>query len=132
MRLLLAKLCEYAAQQANGRHSMIGIFENIVAPYFPLDHPPFHLCLQFEFGPDEADDALDIRIVLIDPDGKTLLDIGAEGRVPRDTNGGPVLLFMHLGIPGLRFERVGDHRMDVLVNGLKVGEERIPALVPAG
>lgn len=131
MRLLLAKLCEYATQQQNGRHTMVGIFENVVAPFYPIDHPAFHICLQFEFGPDEADDDLDIRIVLIDPDGKNLLDIGAEGKVPRDANGAPVLLFMHLGIPGLRIERQGDHRMDVLANGNKVGEERLPALLAA-
>jgi hypothetical protein len=129
MRLLLAKLCEYAVQQQNGRHSMIGIFDNIVAPFFPIDHPPFHLCIQLEFDPYETEKALDARIVLLDPDGQSILDIGAEGQVPRDANGAPVRLFMHFGIPGLRFERPGDHRLDIVANGTKVGEESLPVLV---
>lgn len=135
MRLLLCKLCEYATQQQNGRHSMIGIFDNVVAPYFPVDHPPLALCVQLEFDGSEAGLPMDLAVRFLDDDAKTLLDVNASGEIPRDANGGPVRLFMQFQIPAIRFERPGDYRLDVLFNGVVVGEERLPvmlALQPPG
>ncbi|MGE0001401.1 MAG: hypothetical protein AB7F50_01055 [Fimbriimonadaceae bacterium] len=129
MRILLLKCCEYAMQQQNGRHSMIGIFDNIVAPYVPIDHPPFFLCAQFEFSPEEAETQLEATILLLDPDGQKLLDIAAEGEVPKEASSGPIRLFMQFGIPGVRFDKTGDHRVDVFANGTKIGEELLPVLV---
>lgn len=128
MKLLLCKICEHATQQQNGRHSMIGIFDNIVAPVFPVDHPPFFLCLQFEFDAAEAGDPMDVFIKLVDDDARALLDFTASGEVPRDANGGPTRLFMQFQIPPMRFERPGDYRLDVVFNGKTIGEERLPVL----
>ncbi len=128
MRLLLCKLCEYATQQQNGRHSMVGIFDNIIAPFFPIDHPPLFLCLQFEFDAAEGGDPMDVTVKLVDDDARPLLDFNANGEVPRDANGGPTRLFMQFAIPVIRFERPGDYRIDVSFNGVHVGEERIPVL----
>ena len=88
MRLLLSKFCEYATQLQNGRHTMVGIFDNIVVPEFPVDHPPFFLCLQFEFDPNEGDQEMTVLAVLIDEDGKQMMDVTAQGKVPRDPRGG--------------------------------------------
>jgi hypothetical protein len=130
MRLLLSKFCEYATQQQNGRHSMMGIFDNIVVPTFPIDHPPFYLCIQIEFDPNEADADMRMLAVLIDEDGKEMMDVMASGRVPRDPNGGPTRLFIQFLMPPMRFEKPGDYRLDVLYNDQKVGEERLPVLLP--
>lgn len=129
MRLLLCKLCEYSTQQQNGRHTMVGIFDNIVAPFFPIDHPAMFLCLQFEFEPSEAGEPMDVFIKLLDDDAKPLLDFTASGEVPRDALGAPTRLFMQFQIPGLRFEHPGDHIVEVSFNGLRVGEERLPVIL---
>ncbi len=131
MRLLLSKFCEYATQQANGRHSMVGIFDNIVVPNFPIDHPPFFLCLQMEFDPNEADQEMSVLAVLIDEDGRQMMDVMASGRVPRDPNGGSTRLFIQFFMPPMRFERPGDFRLDVMFNDQKVGEERLPVVQAA-
>lgn len=128
MRLLLSKFCEYATQQANGRHTMVGIFDNIVVPDFPIDHPPFFLCIQMEFDPNESDQDMNVYALLIDEDGKELIDVRASGRIPRDPNGGPTRLFIQFLMPPMRFERPGDYRLDVMFNDNKVGEERLPVL----
>ena len=75
MRLLLSKFCEYATQQQNGRHSMVGIFDNIIVPEFPIDHPPFFLCIQMEFDPNESEQDMDVLALLIDEDGN---DVGED------------------------------------------------------
>jgi hypothetical protein len=128
MRLLLSKFCEYATQQQNGRHTMLGIFDNIVVPAFPIDHPPFFLCIQMEFDPIESDQDMKVLALLIDEDGKELMDVMASGRVPRDPNGGTTRLFIQFLMPPMRFERAGDYRLDVMFNDVKVGEERLPVI----
>lgn len=128
MRLLLSKFCEYATQQQNGRHTMVGIFDNIIVPDFPIDHPPFFLCIQMEFDPNESEQDMDVLALLIDEDGKQLLDVRATGRIPRDPNGGPTRLFIQFLMPPMRFDRAGDYRLDVMFNGIKVGEERLPVM----
>ncbi|MCH7903338.1 MAG: hypothetical protein IH944_02090 [Armatimonadetes bacterium] len=128
MRVLLSKFCEYATQQRNGRHSMIGVFDNIVAPAFPLDHPPFFLCLQTEFEPTEAGEAMNVQAILIDADGKQVMDVTASGTVPGDSRGGATRIFIQFLLPPIRFESPGDYRLDVMFNGKKVGEERLPVI----
>ena len=129
MRLLFCKICEFATQQQSGRHSMIGIFDNIVAPFFPIDHPPFFVCLQFEFDSHEAGEPMDVFIKLMDDDAKPLLDFTASGEVPKDSTGGPTRLFMQFQIPGIRFARPGDYQMEVTYNGARIGEERLPVVL---
>lgn len=128
MRLLLSKFCEYATQLQNGRHTMVGIFDNIVVPEFPVDHPPFFLCLQMEFDANEADEEMAVVAVLIDEDGKQLMDVMASGKVPRDPHGGATRLFIQFLMPPMRLERPGDYRLDVLYNQQKIGEERLPVI----
>ncbi|MBS1722062.1 MAG: hypothetical protein JSS66_03530 [Armatimonadetes bacterium] len=129
MRLLLCKLCEYGTQQQNGRHSMVGIFDNIVAPSFPIDHPAFFICLQFEFEAAESGDPMDVLVKLVDDDARALLDFTASGEVPRDVSGGPTRLFMQFQIPGLRLEKPGDYQLEVVYNGRHIGEERLPVIL---
>lgn len=131
MRLLLSKACEYATQQSNGRNSMLGIFENIVVPHLPIDHPPFYLCVQLEFDPNEADQPLDLTVKLIDEDGRAVMDFNANGTIPRDISGGSTRLFIQFFVPSIRFENPGFYRFDVSANGHAIGEERLPVLIAA-
>lgn len=126
MRVLYSKFCEYAAQQANGRRTLVGIFDDIRAPELPVDHPPFFLCLELEFDPSEADRPMDLVSVLVDEDGGEVFRIQTMGQVPRAQFAGPSRLQCVFPIPSLRLERAGDYRLDVTFNGVKIGEERLP------
>jgi len=107
---------------------MVGIFDNIVVPKFPIDHPPFFLCIQMEFDPNEGDQDMTVVAVLIDEDGKQIMDVTASGKVPRDPRNGSTRLFIQFLMPPMRFEKPGDYRLDVLFNDQKVGEERLPVI----
>jgi hypothetical protein len=126
MRLLLAKFCEYACKLENQRHSMVGIFDDIRVPGFPIDHPAFFLCLQFEFEPPEAGSIMKVEAILMDEDGKQMFRAELNGEVPPSQTVGVVKLFAQIGVPPIRFERAGDYRLDVVYNGLSAGEERVP------
>lgn len=130
MRVLYSKFCEYACQLANGRHSLIGIFDNVRVPGFPVDHPPFFICIELEFEPLETDIDHDFRFALIDEDGKEVLGFqGPPVKVPRDTaNVGPQKMQITVGVGGVRFEKPGIYRLDISCDGDVVGEERLPVL----
>ncbi len=128
MKVILLKACEYSAPMGNGRQTMVGIFDNIVVPHIPIDHPPFSLCAQVEF--DQADSESDHQVFcrLIDPDAQTLFDVALNINHPRDPNGGSTRVFISISVPGLRLEKLGDHRLELKLDGLKMGEETIPVL----
>ncbi len=130
MKLLLAKLCEYACKLENQRHCMIGIFDNIRLPNLPIDHPAFFICVQIEFDTDEAGTDWVLESVFLDPDGKQLFRAELRGQIPPpDPNAIPVKLFAIIGAPPFRLEQSGDYRLDVLLNGRVIGEERVPVYV---
>jgi len=133
MKLLLAKLCEYACKLENQRHSMIGIFDDIRLRSLPVDHPSFYVCVQIEFDADEAGTDWQLEAIFLDPDGRQHFRAELQGKVPpADDSAVPVKLFAVIGAPPIRLEKPGDYRLDVLVNGKVIGEERVPVFIVAG
>lgn len=133
MKLLLAKLCEYACKLENQRHSMLGIFDDIRVPSLPIDHPPFYICVQVEFDADEAGQALRIEAIFVDPDGKQIFRADLNGNAPEPQVGAhPIKLFAQINVPAVRLEVAGDYRLDVILNGRIVGEERVPVYIVRG
>ena len=131
MRVLYSKFSEYACQQANGRHTMIGIFDDIRVAQIPVDHPPFFLNLELEFEATEGGGTMSLDAILMDEDGKDLVKIQSSGPVPKSNDGNPLRMHMVIGIQPIRFEKAGNYRLDVIYNGMKVGEERLPIMLVA-
>jgi hypothetical protein len=129
VKLLLAKLCEYACKLENQRHCMVGIFDDIRVPQIPIDHPSFFVCVQIEFESDEASTEWQMEAVFLDPDGKQLFRAELRGTVPPANGAVPVKLFAVIGAPAFRLNATGDHRLDVLVNSKLLGEERVPVFI---
>jgi hypothetical protein len=129
MRVLYSKFCEYACQLMNGRHSLIGIFDNVRAPEFPVDHPPFFICVEIEFEPLESGKDRTFRFALIDEDGKEILGFeGPPATVPKDPQYGPLKMQITVGVGGIRFEKAGVYRLDVSCDGEVIAEERLPVV----
>lgn len=129
MRILYSKFCEYACQLLNGRHSMIGIFDNIRVPELPIDHPPFFICVEVEFEHSESGSPHAFVFEVIDEDGRSILRFeGPPANVPKDPGFGPQRMHMTVGMGGIRFEKPGIYRLDILCDGHKIGEERLPVL----
>lgn len=132
MRLLLSKFCEYACKQENGRHTMVGLFDDIRVPSLPLEHPPFYLCLQLELEALETGRDLNLEAVFSDEDGRELFRTQVNGPIPREAGPGQVKVFVQVGIAPMQLERPGVYRLDVFAEGRKLGEERVPVLVVGG
>lgn len=117
MDLTLALLADYANVSQEGKLNVLGVFDAIFAPEFPALHTELHLVLRFEAGPAERGQTKTVEIKLIDQDGRTLGTLSGKMSLPEETPAlvmgvNQILRFQHLV-----FERPGDYRFDVLVNG---------------
>ncbi len=75
MQILAACLCDSAADY-QGKLCILGAFDTIAAPHMPSVHPTCAIAIRFlskagDEGPHQ------IRLALIDPDGRDLLPSGA-------------------------------------------------------
>ena len=125
MKVLLAKFCDYACHVDGGKGTLIGMFDTIGGKEYPLTHPTFYVCIELEFEPIEAGRPAELRLVLIDEDGKELMGVQGKFPVPRSTGPKPATMFQTFRVDRLKFPRPGHYRLDILYNGEPVGEAKL-------
>src|ERR1044072_6774522 len=99
MRVLLCKFCEYVCKLENGRHNLVGVFDDARAPAFPVAHPAFFLTFQLEFDREEMGNKLEVSARVLDPDNKELLRTDLKGEVPSNPELEHVRIFFFAPIP---------------------------------
>lgn len=125
----ILKLCEFATKQENGRHSLIGIFEDIRVPQVPLDHPPFFVAAQMKFDPSECGIEQAIKFEFVDPSGEVILNADVPAKVEKMDGGDGPLATLLLQVGGMRLHRAGIHTLRVSLNGAEVYSETLPVAV---
>ena len=125
MKGLLCKFCDYACRVDGGKGSLIGMFDTIGGMEFPLTHPTFFICVEFEFQHWETNKDTQVKMVLIDEDGKELMGVEGHFRVPPSHDGRPVTIFESFRIDNLRFDKPGIYRLDVISNNEPIAESRL-------
>jgi hypothetical protein len=80
-------LCaDYANLTGDGKLNIMGIFSTIFATQFPARHPSMHIVAKLIGELGEEGQTRDVRILLLDPDGKRILEVGGEMEVPQRVN----------------------------------------------
>ncbi|GIV01532.1 MAG: hypothetical protein KatS3mg015_0362 [Fimbriimonadales bacterium] len=125
MKVTLAKFCDYACTVDGGKNALIGLFDTIGGEQYPLTHPTLFICVEFEFDMFEANQPAEIKLVLIDEDGKELVGVQGNFEVPPPQDGRPATMFHAFRFDGLQFPKPGSYRLDILHNGEPVGEARL-------
>lgn len=119
MEILTACLCD-SAQDYQGKLCVLGAFDTIVTAQIPATHPACALALRIvaragDEGPHQ------VRVALIDPDGRDLLPAGAIKidftlpRIPERT-----FFSSHnvvLNLQGLGFAAYASYSFDVFLDG---------------
>jgi hypothetical protein len=129
LKVLLLKFCDYAGRLDGGKGCMMGMFDTIGGSEFPLVHPTFFICVEFEFDAFEPRTSTNVRLALIDEDGKELMGIEGQFAVPSSADGRPVTMFEAFRIDGLTFPKPGSYRLDALVDGEPIAEARLGLVV---
>jgi hypothetical protein len=118
MEVKLAVLADYANVSQDGKLNIMGIFQEINAPSLPFPLPQMFLVITFEAGPAEFDTHKQIRIVLLDGDGREKIALAGEVQVPRPKRrGSRAYINEAIGLAGVSFEEAGDYHFAILVGG---------------
>jgi hypothetical protein len=126
MRVLLCKFCEYVCKLENGRHNLVGIFDDIRSNAFPVDHPIFFLTFQLEFESEDMGSKLDVVAKFVGPDNNEILRSDLRGEVPVATDNEHVRMFFFAPIQPVRFEKPGGYRIIITSQGDIVHIEHLP------
>jgi hypothetical protein len=121
MRVTLAKFCDYACHVDGGKSTLIGMFDTIGGATFPLVHPTLFICVELEFQPVEGDRPVEVKLVLIDEDGKEMFGVQGQFEAPRG-NARPATLMQAFRIDNMAFPKPGAYRLDVMEGGEQIGE----------
>lgn len=109
-----------------GKGSVIGMFDTIGSTQFPMTHHTFHVCLELEFDPTEAEARVcDLEVALVDDDGKRLFEVRQELPLTQPPVGRNLRILQDYAIENLAFPKPGTYRLDVLCNTKTVAEERL-------
>ncbi len=68
-RMRMGVLCDYAMVSQDGKLSLIGIFDRIMVPGLPIQHPRFFVVATFDMLPGNHQ----VRIELLDPTSHNVL-----------------------------------------------------------
>jgi hypothetical protein len=127
----VAVLADYANVSREGKLNIMGIFQEVNAPFLPFPLPQMYLVLSFSAGPAEVGKQRDVRVVLLDSDGAEILALEAQLQIPRATRpGSRVSINEAIGLAGVTFQRAGSYAFHILVGGDEKATVPLHANVP--
>ena len=118
MDVTLSVLADYATVSQDGKLSVMGIFQEVNPPNLPFALPQMYLVVSYSAGPAEFDTVKDIKIPVLDNDGKEMLAL--EGQVPvrrPPRPGTRAYMNQIIVLSGVTFERPGDYGFAILAGG---------------
>lgn len=118
MTVAFALAADYAAIDASGKASLIGLFTVLNVPSIPATHPRMHLLIGFDQEPDDVGRHIGFRVVWNDPDRRqaTLMGHGNVGVVHHAADGSPRTTIA-VPVENLQIAAFGPHAFTIEVEG---------------
>jgi hypothetical protein len=113
--------CDYAFIAQNGKPGIIGIFENISAPSFPVQHPMMSVAVQLR---GQAGHIVPVRLVIEAQDGEKVAEIPEQSLTLGSEGGG----FLNANLFGLVFKKAGRYTITVLSQGAVLATQTLKLL----
>lgn len=118
MRIPMAVLADEANVSQEGKLNLLGIFDRIAAPEFPVVHPRMVFAFRLEAEYGDAGRTLPVRVHLEDEDGQKMFDAAGEIATPMVPPGEFSTANQLFTMVGVQFPRPGTYRFV-----LQVGDE---------
>lgn len=110
-------LCDYAFLADGGKPCVIGIFDTIAGPNFPLTHPQMAIAFKVQGTPHAV---VPITIELTLPNGETMMSV--NGQVALSSEGAA---FIDFKLHNIQFPEPGRYAVRVLSNGRALGTQTL-------
>lgn len=118
MELKFAVLADSANVSIEGKMNLLGVFDEINAPKFPVVHAQMTLALRIEAHPSEVGDH-QVRVRIADEDGEPIVpELGVPFKVqkkPGVAMAAPSAIILQLN--GVKFPKPGAYSIDILIDG---------------
>ncbi|MFN8629049.1 MAG: hypothetical protein U0838_01630 [Chloroflexota bacterium] len=132
MELEFVILADAANLSKEGKLNVLGAFESIGAPSFPVTHPVMTVVTRLRAMPTERGRKMQIGIDLLDADGGSLASVEAETQVPHDPAVLRPTMTLMLAVANLVIPAPGEYSFRVSVNGEERGSRPFTArLLPS-
>lgn len=117
-RIEFAHLCDYALISSDGKLSVLGIFSGINVVAIPAVHAGMYLAFELTARTGDLGRPFDLRIEVVDTDGKPLLRMERRGVVQGQVKAGedgrhPEVV----RLPPLPIAKAGPHAVNIFLNG---------------
>jgi len=116
MEIVTFLAADYANIADHGKLNVMGIFANIYAQIFPAQHPSMFLVIKLRPQLGEYGKERKITILLQDADGKELLSLSNDIKIPEITQGNIPEVNAILQFNNIVFEKPGIYRFVLLVD----------------
>ncbi|MGH7552069.1 MAG: DUF6941 family protein [Longimicrobiales bacterium] len=117
MELILAVICDQAAERPDGKLDLIGVFNELSAPGFPALQERMTVVFVMEWSPEEAG-RQPLRADLIDEDERRVLTIEGHTDVSARRGGnGRAQTRLILPLERIVFPRAGHYYFDLIAGG---------------
>jgi hypothetical protein len=118
----MAFLADEANVSQEGKLNVLGIFDRIAAPVFPVTHPRLVYAFRVQAEYEDSGRPLPIRVRLEDEDGGTLFEAAGEITAPIVPPGEFLGANQLFSLVGVQFPRPGTYRFVVNVGELPAHE----------
>ena len=125
MEVTLALLCDAANTTPEGKLNVLGTFDRLTASTFPTNHPSMSLVLRFTASPAESGTSRELKIRILEEDGKQLGEIAGQIDIEQSTVPGADAQFQLIfNLPNVPLPKPGRYAFHVLIGDDE--KERIP------
>jgi len=116
MHVRIAALADFASASEGSKINILGIFTDIYANSVPVTHPQMYLVFVLEFDSSEAGDK-NIKIDLVDEDGRDMLSVNGEMHIERSPAGHPTRMNQIVNLTGMIFPTYGAYEFRIVIDG---------------
>ena len=130
MNVRIAVLADFASITNDNKLNILGVFTDLFATKVPAVHPQMQLVTVLEFDSTEAGDK-DLKLVLVDEDGREVFSISGILRVERGSAGRQVITHQIFNFNNLTFPKYGEYEFVILINGDRKGSVSLRVREPS-
>jgi hypothetical protein len=119
MRLIYAVVSDFALVSADGKPTIVGVFDTIRAQTVPFVWARFAFAARLESDASEAGSKYNLQIVIRDPNGTEMARAGGPFQVPPTPPGVPRVYFdPQIIFDGFTFPALGTYTLTLEANGV--------------
>jgi hypothetical protein len=117
MQIDLAVVCDYALLDQGGKMSILGVFDVMGGPKYPLTQPRLFVCLRLGCRSIESGTNHTLALAIHDADGNQLAHAGGPFQVGRAVlPGAPISVQAMLQFVGVTFPHPGQYSVEIAVD----------------